>query len=554
MKQKFLVLAACLMMGGSAMAQTWEWKNEASADGTGVSGNSYYLYAEVDGLESAFLNAKDGFDKDPVVLWTVSGNFPGVVDKNGFQLTSSSATNFCVRYPFYGRQATTSGNGSNDDDRTLTANFDEGTQTFSMCRTKKYTFYQRNIEVTKNGLTSEAQKNATSCWKFISPNQVDVSTSYINAYKQAEAFNPEAIEDDCKTANIDDAAEKIEKLLAVAHEGITEGATMPSLVGKWVANSGDGPKQIDNGFYETYNGDQTNFPVGKTLYWHMNGLANGFYEVSFYANIQFANWKETGVDAGDGIARVFVNDIEEDIFVPTDQKQVKADEAYTFVVEITDGTLEYGVKNVAEGGNWAWVDPQSLTFLGDTRVDMNISAVGYTTFCSPFAITLEDDVTAYKVEVSPENFSCELVYNAGEELPANTPVLISGSVNKYSYIGKALEGEAKLGNLVGTNEQISLTSTSDSYKYLLQNNNGELGFYVCDPHKDYKLAANRCYLQVNKDEAANVKAFMLNGDIETAIREVANKPQTDVIYDLNGRKATLEKKGVYVVNGKKVVR
>lgn len=174
MKRLFTFIALVAMSIG---AWAWTWTNEAASNGTGVNGSTYYLYAEVNGLENRFLNANTGFDANPTISWTVSGAFPGNTDgSSSFTLTSSSGTNFSMysagsvlsRYTAISTNETKSG-----DDIKLAANYNSGSNTYGLVRYKKASG-NRNVEVTSSGITTSGQANATSCWKFISANQVNV--------------------------------------------------------------------------------------------------------------------------------------------------------------------------------------------------------------------------------------------------------------------------------------------------------------------------------------------------------------------------------------------
>lgn len=125
---------------------------------------------------------------------------------------------------------------------------------------------------------------------------------------------------------------------------------------------------------ETYQGNDTQFAIGDVLYQTISDLPNGFYKISFYAWENFAPWNEqASISYGDGIAQVFANSAAKDINVIKDKDGRAWDPAntYTLIAQVTEGTLKYGVKNVAAGGNWAACKPISLTYLGETTIDEN---------------------------------------------------------------------------------------------------------------------------------------------------------------------------------------
>jgi len=118
---------------------------------------------------------------------------------------------------------------------------------------------------------------------------------------------------------------------------------------------------------ERYNGNTTPFSIGDVLYQTISDLSNGYYQISFYAWENYANHSETDAIAyGDNIAQVFANTTVQGISVikNTNGRDWNAANTYTLLAKVTDGTLKYGVKNIASGGNWAVCKAISLTYLG----------------------------------------------------------------------------------------------------------------------------------------------------------------------------------------------
>ena len=78
-----------------------------------------------------------------------------------------------------------------------------------------------------------------------------------------------------------------------------------------------------------------------------------------------------------------------------------------------------------------------------------------------------------------------------------------------------------------------------------------MGFYLCcDEEGKYVVAKNRCYLTPDQ---SNVKAFFFGGQ-EDAINNIRHNVESiNNIYDLTGRQVNKATKGIYIVNGKKVL-
>ena len=124
--------------------------------------------------------------------------------------------------------------------------------------------------------------------------------------------------------------------------------------------------------------------------------------------------------------------------------------------------------------------------------------------------------------------------------------------------------ESVTGNLlIGTATEQEFNAAG--YKYYIFSNNGDegLGFYKQGTRNgaSIKLAAHRAGLRLPL-AIAPAKGFTI--DFESARKEAETtgirtvKPTTpakeDVIYDLQGRRVTNPGRGIYIVNGKKVVR
>ena len=141
---------------------------------------------------------------------------------------------------------------------------------------------------------------------------------------------------------------------------------MSNNVDDWTGVGQQTPKQAYGEGVETYNSNDVGFNVGNVLYQTINGLPNGNYEVSFYAWENFCDWNPQATIAyGNGIAQVFANAATKDIEVINSRNSSGWDaNKHTLNCHVTNGTLIYGVKNIATGGNWAVCRAISLTYTG----------------------------------------------------------------------------------------------------------------------------------------------------------------------------------------------
>lgn len=182
-----------------------------------------------------------------------------------------------------------------------------------------------------------------------------------------------------------------------------------------------------------------------------------------------------------------------------------------------------------------------------------VSGVQYGTFIAPFAANAPEDVKLYSVD---EVDGTTLKLTEVATIAANTPYIVyadTESTISKTYYSKstATEDTYQVGLLVGTLPGGTMTLGTDCY--LLQKNNGVVGFYQCEADQKYTLGANRAYLKYSTP--AGVKAFFFGEENQTTaittLSELMNGKAE--IYDLNGRKLRKLEKGINIVNGKKVI-
>ncbi len=97
---------------------------------------------------------------------------------------------------------------------------------------------------------------------------------------------------------------------------------------------------------------------------------------------------------------------------------------------------------------------------------------------------------------------------------------------------------------------VATTSSSSIYVLGVGATNGKLGFYNMTTDGT-AIAANKAFIE----SAAGIKGFVFDFGEATAIEGVeANTNDNGTIYDLSGRRVQKATKGLYIINGKKVIR
>ncbi len=145
--------------------------------------------------------------------------------------------------------------------------------------------------------------------------------------------------------------------------------TMVLLDTEWIGQTGTYLTGVEHyGDEIEVDGDE---PV-KVLYQHIDGLVPGAtYELTFYA---VANNAWVGAAVGDGIAQAFANDETVDVTV-YDQTGFTDLSVYSYTFTVTvgsDGVLEYGLQNIATGGNWYVAQAVSLVIANNSDDEYKI--------------------------------------------------------------------------------------------------------------------------------------------------------------------------------------
>ena len=154
---------------------------------------------------------------------------------------------------------------------------------------------------------------------------------------------------------------------------------------------------------------------------------------------------------------------------------------------------------------------------------------------------------------------------SGVYVPANTGVLIKSSesnITCYVVANKSVSAIDESRNMLkpAPIDGGVFTSAADKIYYKLAYDDffakKDLGFYYgADAGGAFYVKAETAYLAVPTAIGERVKAFVLD-DETTAINGISTRnDQAETVYNLNGQRvASMAKSGLYIVNGKKVVR
>lgn len=202
------------------------------------------------------------------------------------------------------------------------------------------------------------------------------------------------------------------------------------------------------------------------------------------------------------------------------------------------------------------VDEGSAIVLSNTLPSVSLNESNgkhYATYYLPFAAKAPEGVKAYAGTVS--NGSVKLREYPNGVIPANKGVLLVSDNATSATFTLASDADITFINndLKGVNDATELTNVENSEQVrIFSTKDGVVGFYK--PNSTItSLAANKAYVMAPVTEGALALNFDGNVTGINSVSDNATMPNNVEIYDLAGRRVSHAVKGVYVVNGKKII-
>ena len=191
-------------------------------------------------------------------------------------------------------------------------------------------------------------------------------------------------------------------------------------------------------------------------------------------------------------------------------------------------------------------------------VPVTITAVGWATYVTPYALDFTGlDVKAYAVEDHSGNTLT--LSSALTTVPANTPLLLNGPADTHAI--PIAESASPIGTnklVAGTGDAIS--AADGKTRYVLSINDNGTPENDSDDFAEFQkivstaatVPVGKAYLEFDGEISAPSLSFDFNNS--TGIENVNRETITNNRYfNLNGQRVAQPTKGLYIVNGRKVV-
>ena len=178
-----------------------------------------------------------------------------------------------------------------------------------------------------------------------------------------------------------------------------------------------------------------------------------------------------------------------------------------------------------------------------------IGSKGWSTFSNAdYALNFSGiaGLTAY--QITDQNTKV-ITKSAVTSVPANTGLLLNGTAGTTYTIPVVASASALSSNKLVAGNGSAISMTSGHTYYVLTYEDGDAQFKKLT--SAVAIPAGKAYLHF--PSAIEARSLDVDGDGTTGIQNLKVGKEDNVYYDLQGRHVLYPKKGLYIVNGKKVI-
>lgn len=186
-----------------------------------------------------------------------------------------------------------------------------------------------------------------------------------------------------------------------------------------------------------------------------------------------------------------------------------------------------------------------------TAEAVTIGASGWATTVTNSALDFSD-VTAFTAYTATVDGST-VTLNEVDDVQAETGLVLKGAEETY-YIPVIGSSETDKGSLMFSSTLTYTTWGSNNFYGLHINKSGEAQFAMIDRSKgEVTIPAGKAFLMLENATAREL-SVVFAGETTTGIANVKAAKEDGLYYNLNGQRVNAPAKGLYIVNGKKVIK
>ncbi|MBQ7509298.1 MAG: hypothetical protein IJT53_00055 [Prevotella sp.] len=195
---------------------------------------------------------------------------------------------------------------------------------------------------------------------------------------------------------------------------------------------------------------------------------------------------------------------------------------------------------------------EALDAYKESTITKTITAAGYATLYSEYPLDFTGSgLTAYIATMDDTTVK----FSEVESVPANTGVLLKGEEGEKTITVVASTTDVTSNVFKGVLEETKV----DGGIYVLMGateSNAGTGFYKTNVDNKFTVGAHTAYLPANVAGARTFIGFDFEDNTTTGITSMHNSQciMHNEVYNLNGQRVMNAKKGLYIVNGKKVIK
>ena len=305
-------------------------------------------------------------------------------------------------------------------------------------------------------------------------------------------------------------------------------------------NHGNGVNNYNNWALEmsgTYNGNA--YTYGWCGGSHVNNDGANAFTTSVTTDGTYMDWATHNAEMMNGDVTLTAYYYNNGIFTV---KSTDLGAAHTYNTWYAFNNAQSGDIALRLGVDGSWLEVTDIT-TGTATVDVTIGDAGWATLYTPTAVDFAGSgLTAYTATCDGTTVTLTEVSN----VPANTGVVLKGAKGTYNLpeLASSSTGE---GSLLGSVAGATFFDEGTNRYMLALNASGNVQFTKLT---EGFITAGKAFLVVPSPVRSLKVVF---ADETTGINSINADAKAEGVYNLNGQRVANTAKGLYIVNGKKVI-